>query len=264
MRQVVIHATGGPDCDPSRRFRGGTLDGIVGHFLRSRGRISIHYIIGRDGEVVRMVPESMVAYHTRGHNADSIGIELVNDGDGKDPFADAQLAALTPLLREILGRYGLAASDIKTHSALDDSYLTCNGKRIKRKQDPGPAFPWTALQRQLQPQAVTVTPAQRDKRTPTREETAQLNQREAGLCLALQTIARDLDDARSALRMSQRASRSPPADSAAQAQEDRQGSIEEAISQLSRREAELRSELRAIRAERGRLTPGIGALTEED
>ncbi len=250
VRQVVIHATGGPDCDPLRRFRGGTLDGIVGHFLRHQGRISIHYIIGRDGEVVRMVPESMVAYHTRGQNADSIGIELINDGDGQDPFADAQIAALTSLLRDILDRYGLTGSDIKTHAELDDSSLTCNGKQIKRKQDPGPAFPWTALQRQLKQRAVTPKPEQR----------AQLDRREAELRAALQAIERDLDDARNALGRNRprRASSPPVADPVAQAEDDRRGSIQEAISQLLRRETELRAEIRALRR-----ATGDGSLTGE-
>ncbi|TCT21303.1 N-acetylmuramoyl-L-alanine amidase [Thiobaca trueperi] len=250
VRQVVIHATGGPDCDPLRRFRGDTLDGIVGHFLRHQGRISIHYIIGRDGEVVRMVPESMVAYHTRGQNADSIGIELINDGDGQDPFADAQIAALTSLLRDILDRYGLTGSDIRTHAELDDSSLTCNGKQIKRKQDPGPAFPWTALQRQLKQRAVTPKPEQR----------AQLDRREAELRAALQAIERDLDDARNALGRNRprRASSPPVADPVAQAEDDRRGSIQEAISQLLRRETELRAEIRALRR-----ATGDGSLTGE-
>lgn len=241
VRQVVIHATGGPDCDPLRRFRGGTLDGIVAHFLRHQGRISIHYIIGRDGEVVRMVPESMVAHHARGQNADSVGIELVNDGDGRDPFADAQIVALTSLLRDILDRYGLTESDIRTHAELDDSYLSCNGRRIKRKQDPGPAFPWTTLQRELKRRRAAVTPKP--------EQRAQLDRREAELRAALQAIERDLDDARNALgRKRPRRTSSPPVtDPVAQAEDDRRGSIQEAISQLSRREAELRAELRALR-----------------
>jgi N-acetyl-anhydromuramyl-L-alanine amidase AmpD len=141
VRKIVLHATGGPDCDSSRRFRGGTLDGIVGHFLRNRSRISIHYVIGRDGRVVAMVPESQVAWHARGHNQDSIGIELVNDGDGVDQYSDAQIQRLIELLRGLLARHRLGVDAIKTHAELDDSTITCNGVVIKRKQDPGRAFP---------------------------------------------------------------------------------------------------------------------------
>ena len=150
VRQIVIHATGGPDCEPSRRFRSGTLDGIVGHFQRNRKRISIHYIIGRTGEIVRMVPESRVAFHVRGHNADSIGIELVNDGDGRDPFSEPQIQALIRLLQDLLARHRLDATALKSHAELDDSELVCGGRRLKRKVDPGAAFPWERVRTALQ------------------------------------------------------------------------------------------------------------------
>jgi N-acetyl-anhydromuramyl-L-alanine amidase AmpD len=141
VRKIVLHATGGPDCDASRSFRGGTLEGIVQHFLRNRSRISIHYVIGRDGRVVAMVPESQIAWHVRGHNQDSIGIELVNDGDGIDQYTDPQIDSLIELLRGLLERHGLGVDAVKTHDELDDSTIVCNGVVIKRKQDPGRAFP---------------------------------------------------------------------------------------------------------------------------
>jgi N-acetyl-anhydromuramyl-L-alanine amidase AmpD len=149
VRKIVLHATGGPDCDASRSFRGGTLDGIVGHFLRNRSRISIHYVIGRDGRVVAMVPESRIAWHVRGHNRDSIGIELVNDGDGVDQYSDPQIGSLIELLRGLLDRHQLDVDAIKTHDELDNSTIVCDGVVIKRKQDPGRAFPREWVNAQL-------------------------------------------------------------------------------------------------------------------
>lgn len=262
VRQVVIHATGGPDCNPSRQFRGGTLDGIVTHFLRSQGKISIHYLIGRDGEMVRMVPEAMVAHHVRGQNRDSIGIELINDGDGKDPFPDIQIATLTDLLREILQRYDLAVSDIKGHSALDDTVLTCNGKPIKRKQDPGAVFPWETLQRQLKSPPLIAHPAPPEKHPPRVDTMAQLNRREADARAELKAIAQDLNDARAALGPNPRQLAPPPpvVDLETDAADERRESIEEAINQLSQREAALQSELSTIWAERKTLASGIGVL----
>jgi N-acetyl-anhydromuramyl-L-alanine amidase AmpD len=47
-------------------------------FFRPESRkVSIHYVIGRDGSVIKMVPENRVAYHAGNANASSIGIELV-------------------------------------------------------------------------------------------------------------------------------------------------------------------------------------------
>ncbi len=163
VQQLVLHTTGGPDCNPSRSFRGGSLDTIVAHFLKNQQNISIHYVIDRDGKIVRMVPESMVAYHVLGHNENSIGIELINNGDGKDPFPDAQIISLNTLLQDILYRYKLAYSNIKSHSELDDSYLNCNGKKIKRKQDPGPFFPWVKVQNELELKTVALDEKQPDQ-----------------------------------------------------------------------------------------------------
>ncbi|PJF33438.1 MAG: hypothetical protein CUN57_02195, partial [Phototrophicales bacterium] len=86
VKQVVIHATGGPDCNPRISFKSGTLGGIVNHFKNNQKKISIHYIIGRDETIVQMVPEDQIAYHVRCCNRKSIGIELINNGDGKDPY----------------------------------------------------------------------------------------------------------------------------------------------------------------------------------
>jgi N-acetylmuramoyl-L-alanine amidase len=149
VHQIIIHTTGGPDCDPSRSFRGGSLEGIVGHFQRNQQRISIHYIIGRTGEIVRLVPETQVAFHVRGHNADSIGIELVNDGDGRDPFSEPQLETLVVLLRDLLTRHRLDTTALKSHAELDDSELACGDQRLKRKVDPGAAFPWERIRAAL-------------------------------------------------------------------------------------------------------------------
>ncbi|WP_462321193.1 N-acetylmuramoyl-L-alanine amidase [Halochromatium sp.] len=145
VKRVIIHATGGPDCVASRSFKGGSLSGIVAHFRENQEKISIHYIIGRDGQVVSMVPESQVAFHARGHNSDSIGIELVNNGDGRDPFTKAQIHNLANLLAEILRRNQLGLLALQGHSEVDDDYLNCDGRRMKRKQDPGGAFPWGQL-----------------------------------------------------------------------------------------------------------------------
>lgn len=148
VERVVIHATGGPDCNPGRNFKSGTLNGIVRLFKENKN-ISIHYIVGRDGKRVQMVPEGQIAYHVKGKNSTSIGIELINNGDGKDPYPDEQIDSLTGLLTPILKRHSLGPADLVGHSELDNSELDCNGKKIKRKQDPGDNFPWDRVRAAL-------------------------------------------------------------------------------------------------------------------
>jgi N-acetyl-anhydromuramyl-L-alanine amidase AmpD len=163
IAEVVVHATGGPSCNPKSSFKGGTLDGIVEYFRTRTDGISIHYVIGETGAVVAMVPEDRVASHASGHNRGSIGIELINDGDGADPFPAAQVEALTALVADILARHHLGTDAVTTHEAVETRYFECvtgpdgsavpefntDGRGQKKNVDPGAAFPWAAFQADL-------------------------------------------------------------------------------------------------------------------
>lgn len=98
--------------------------------------VSSHFLIRRDGSVIRYVPTDKRAWHAgvslwKGHercNDFSIGIEL--EGSDDVPFAEPQYEALTNLTREIFRRYG--ELDIAGHSDIAPG----------RKTDPGPWFDW--------------------------------------------------------------------------------------------------------------------------
>ncbi|MFN7980988.1 MAG: peptidoglycan recognition family protein [Vicinamibacterales bacterium] len=104
---VIIHSLGGPDCRDGRRFFK-QIDGDAAEWAKtfaSLPGVSIHYVIGRDGTIVSAIPEDLAASHAIGWNQRSIGIELVNNGDGSDRFPDAQVGALLRLTREIRQRH---------------------------------------------------------------------------------------------------------------------------------------------------------------
>ncbi|NEX19659.1 N-acetylmuramoyl-L-alanine amidase [Thiorhodococcus mannitoliphagus] len=142
---IVIHATGGPGCKQGKLWHapGGTLTSIRRYFAKNPN-IGYHYLIGRDGTIVAGTPESRIAHHARGHNKGSIGIELVNDGDGRDPFPEAQIDALIGLLKRLDRTYDISPSQVKGHSELDNRSFECGGRRYKQKIDPGGAFPGSA------------------------------------------------------------------------------------------------------------------------
>jgi len=108
-------------------------------------KVSAHYMIDEDGEVVRLVPEEKRAWHAgksfwRGLNdinSASIGIELVNPGHewGYRPFPDAQIDALLPLLARIVAEHDIAPANVVGHSDIAPA----------RKEDPGELFPWERL-----------------------------------------------------------------------------------------------------------------------
>lgn len=98
-------------------------------------RVSAHFLIRRDGELVQFVPVGRRAWHAgasawRGRsrcNDFSVGIEL--EGTDDSPFEEAQYAALVPLLRK------LSLRDLAAHSDIAPG----------RKTDPGARFDWARL-----------------------------------------------------------------------------------------------------------------------
>ena len=112
--------------------------------LRSRnsgGRVSSHYLVGKDGKTYQLVSDAKRAWHagagswgaiTDVNNA-SIGIEI--DNNGKTPYPDAQIDSLIVLLRDLTQRLRIPPAQIIGHSDLAPT----------RKIDPGPLFPWKRL-----------------------------------------------------------------------------------------------------------------------
>jgi AmpD protein len=102
-------------------------------------RVSAHFFIRRDGELIQFVPPDRRAWHAgvsswNGRercNDFSIGIEL--EGTDDTPFTDAQYASLDELIESLRQRY--AIQEIVGHSDIAPD----------RKTDPGPCFDWARL-----------------------------------------------------------------------------------------------------------------------
>jgi AmpD protein len=102
-------------------------------------KVSAHFLVRRDGSVVRFVPVERRAWHAgasswRGRsrcNDFSVGIEL--EGAEEEPFAPAQYESLVSLLKQL--RSTLPLRDIAAHSDVAPG----------RKTDPGARFDWPRL-----------------------------------------------------------------------------------------------------------------------
>jgi N-acetylmuramoyl-L-alanine amidase len=145
--RVVIHSTGGPTCDEATGkaiwVKAGTLEDNMQQ-IEAHPVLGIHYMIDRDGTLRASVAEGQLAHHVYRFSERSIAIELINDGDGSDPFGEAQLATLVTLLRDIQQRRGIQRDGIKRHSDLDHGLLPCD-RTQRRKVDPGAAYPHDAI-----------------------------------------------------------------------------------------------------------------------
>ena len=107
----------------------------------SRGPVSAHYLVGKDGRRYQLVPDELRAWHAGGGrwgtitdlNSASIGIEI--DNNGESDFTEAQIASLIELLEDLCTRWSIPRSQVIGHSDLAPV----------RKVDPGARFPWKRL-----------------------------------------------------------------------------------------------------------------------
>lgn len=106
-------------------------------------RVSSHFLIRRDGELIQFVSCNSRAWHAglsvwRGRercNDFAIGIEL--EGTDDLPFEDAQYQSLADLTKGLLAAYPI--EDVVGHSDIAPG----------RKTDPGPHFDWVRYRAML-------------------------------------------------------------------------------------------------------------------
>lgn len=96
INRIVIHITDG----------GKAINGTVGWFKNPAAKVSAHYVIGQDGEVVQMVRHNDVAWHASSANGDSIGIEHVANTRGLNP-TPAEYCASAALVNWLCSQFNL-------------------------------------------------------------------------------------------------------------------------------------------------------------
>lgn len=117
------------------------------YFKKIEGlKVSSHFLIRRDGELVQYVPVHQRAWHAGvssfekrdNCNDFSVGIEL--EGDDHTPYTDDQYQELSNLINSLIQSYPmLNEKNIAGHSDIAPG----------RKTDPGDAFDWDKLRKLL-------------------------------------------------------------------------------------------------------------------
>ena len=108
-------------------------------------KVSCHYFIKKNGEIIKMVPDLYIAWHAgisswkkdKFLNSKSIGVEVSNPGHehGYKHYNTKQIKSIIKLSKTLKKRYKIKKENILGHS--DISPL--------RKKDPGEKFPWKIL-----------------------------------------------------------------------------------------------------------------------
>jgi N-acetylmuramoyl-L-alanine amidase len=181
VTMLVLHYTGMQDAASA-----------IARLTDAAAKVSAHYLIAEDGQIVQMVEEDKRAWHAgrsywRGLtdiNSASIGIEIVNPGHewGYRPFPEAQIDALIPLVSRIVNTHKITRGNVVGHSDVAPA----------RKDDPGELFPWHRLAKLRlalpRPSKNLMDPLWTD----------------AGFLLALERFGYDISDGPAAVRAFQR------------------------------------------------------------
>ena len=110
-----------------------------------RSKVSCHYFIKNNGEVLTMVPDLYVAWHAgisswgkyKLINKHSIGIEISNPGHNYNykKFTKKQISSIKKLSQFLIKKYKIKSTFVLGHSDIAPD----------RKIDPGEKFPWKYL-----------------------------------------------------------------------------------------------------------------------
>ena len=110
-----------------------------------KSKVSCHYFIKKNGEIILMVPEKYEAWHAGISawkkdvylNKSSIGIEISNKGHrfGYENYSKNQINSLKKLSKFLIKKFKIKKTNIVGHSDI----------AFDRKIDPGEKFPWKLL-----------------------------------------------------------------------------------------------------------------------
>ena len=110
-----------------------------------KSKVSAHYFIKKNGEVLNLVPDLYAAWHAgisywkkfKSLNKYSIGIEISNSGHDYNykKFSSKQIFSLIKLIQYLKEKYKIKKDNILGHSDIAPN----------RKKDPGEKFPWKLL-----------------------------------------------------------------------------------------------------------------------
>ena len=134
IKFIIIHYTGmKKEQDAIKRLQS------------TKSKVSTHYLIKENGEILVLVPDLYEAWHAglsnwKNHkylNKNSIGIEITNPGHqhGYKNFSQKQISSLKKLLISLIKKFKIKKKYILGHSDISPD----------RKKDPGEKFPWAKL-----------------------------------------------------------------------------------------------------------------------
>ncbi len=106
---VVVHYTANPGSSAQNN-----RDYFENLKTRHTTKVSSHFIIGIDGEIIQCIPLNEIAYASNNRNNDTISIECCHP-DNSGQFTNATYKSLQKLIKNLMLTYSLNKNDIIRH-----------------------------------------------------------------------------------------------------------------------------------------------------
>lgn len=133
-RMVVLHWTGSDSLEGDfNTFDRETLPGARADIAGGGDlNVSAHFLVGKDGKILRLMPEERMARHVIGLNLEAIGIENVGGTGDRPTLTPEQAAANAWLVRDLKDRYPAIEYLIGHHE-----YRAFEGSPLWKEKDAG-------------------------------------------------------------------------------------------------------------------------------
>lgn len=137
VKGVVVHYTANPGS--SAKANRNYFESRKKCEDKAENKVSSHFIIGLDGEIIQCIPENEIAYASNSRNADTISIECCHPDDtGK--FTEKTYQSLVKMLSYLCVKYHISEQNIIRHydvtKKICPKYYVKHPKKWKKlKQD---------------------------------------------------------------------------------------------------------------------------------
>jgi len=128
--RLIIHAMGE------------IINGMYADEFLQSVRLSAHFLLCPNGDFIKTRKTTTIAYHAKGHNTNTVGIEVLVEGEHDygsfleaiktDYVTEAQMSALIEMSNGIITHYDMKHEGVLRHSDISP----------ERKVDPGSGFDW--------------------------------------------------------------------------------------------------------------------------
>jgi soluble lytic murein transglycosylase-like protein len=124
-KSIVIHYTGGVN---------DSAKGVRNWFDQNKGKPSTQFIVGKDGGILQIMPETQKCHGTLDFNSDTIQIEVCGNFRSQKE-TDEEFNSTVALVKYLQKEHKIADTNIISHRQVDNNF-----GHVGRKPDPGFRF----------------------------------------------------------------------------------------------------------------------------